>query len=316
LNLDPNGDGTPDVDGLPSQANLELAITQWAVDKVGPGRAFTLYLMDHGGLDVFYLNGRSETVRPDEIDGWLDDLETSVPGVNVNLIAEACHAGSFIDLAASVSQPGRVLIASTGAYAVAYASQEGAIFSDAFVMALEQDMSLYGSFQQGRSTAQIAHPDQTPWLDDDGDGIPNEEEDGQVAQRRGFAYAGTLPDEKWPPYIVWAQVRDLQNGQGVIEAEVQDNQGVLSVWAIVYPPSYTPPDPDETEELIQEDLLTVELLDSNGDDVYSAVYPSFGEVGVYRVVVYAVDQEGLEGRPRDLQVRIGWSVYLPMVVKH
>jgi len=57
------------------------------------------------------------------------------------------------------------------------------------------------------------------------------------------------------------------------------------------------------------------LLDTNGDDVYSAEYLSFDEIGAYRVVVYAVDQEGLEGRPRDLQVRTGWPLYLPLVLK-
>ena len=322
LNLDPDNNGWPDdVDALASRDNLKQAITQWAVDKVGPDRAFTLYMMDHGGYDKFYLNGPSQTVSPngdpddDDIDGWLDDLEAAAPGVNVNVIVDACHSGSFIDLVKSVSQPGRVVIASTGAYALAYASQNGAVFSDAFVEALGMDMSLYASFQEARWAVGQAHPDQTPWLDDDGDGMPNQPQDGQVAQRRGFAYAGTFIEEKWPPYVVWASVRDVQEGDGVIEAKVLDDLGVLSVWAVVYKPSYVPPDPGETEEMPQEDLSTATLLDLDGDDVYSATYEGFDEIGKYRIVVYAVDGEGLEGRPKEMEVIVGWRVYLPLVLR-
>jgi len=315
LNLDADGDGWDDVDVQANWTNLEQAITQWAVDKVGPDRAFTLYLMDHGGYDRFYLNGPSQKVSPDDIDAWLDMLETAAPGVKVNVIVEACHSGSFIDLVKSVSQEGRVVIASTGAYLLAHASQNGAIFSDAFVGALGRGMSLYSSFEEGKWTVQQAHPGQTPWLDDDGDGMPNEAEDGQEAQRRGFAYAGTLVEEEWPPYVVWAQVRDVEDGEGVIEAEVRDDQGVGFVWAVVYKPSYEAPDPEETEEMPQENLPTVTLLDQNGDDVYTGLYGGFDEVGEYRVVVYAVDNEELQGRPKEMVVRTGWLVYLPVVLR-
>jgi hypothetical protein len=316
--LDADDDGTPDVDAPPSPANLEQAITSWAVDKVGPDRAFTLYLMDHGGYDLFYLDGSTQTVSPDELDGWLETLEAAAPGVKVNVIVEACHSGSFIDSASAVeliqtvSKPGRVVIASTGAYALAYATDEGAAFSDPFLQALALDLSLYASFQEARWAVQEAHPDQTPWLDDDGDGVPNEGEEGEEAARRGFAYAGTFGDV-WPPYVVWAEIGEIQHGTGDITAEVRDDVGVSEVWAVIYPPSYQPPDPATTEELVLESLTTVPLSDTNGDGVYSAVYDGFDETGAYRVVVYAVDGEGLVGRPKGAEVH---RLYLPLVVRN
>jgi hypothetical protein len=177
-------------------------------------------------------------------------------------------------------------------------------------------MSLYGSFQEAQWSARQAHPGQIAWLDDDGDGRPNEPEDGGIAQRRGFAYAGTFIDEEQcPPYVVWAQVGDVAQGQGVIEAEVRDDVDVLSVWAVVYKPSYQPPDPEETEEMPQEDLPTVTLLDQNGDDVYSGVYEGFDERGMYRVVVYAVDGQELMARPQEIELRTSWALYLPMVLR-
>jgi hypothetical protein len=316
LNLDADGDGWSDVDAQPEGQKLAWAITQWAADKVGPERALTLFLMDHGGYDRFYLNGAAETVSPDEVDGWLDALEAAVPGVKVNVIVEACHSGSFIDLVKSVSGPGRVVITSTGAHALAYASQDGAVFSDALLAALERDMSLYGSFAEARASARQAHPGQVAWLDDDGDGLPNETEDGEEAQRRGFAYAGTFADEQWPPYVAWAQVRDVTGDQGVIEAEVRDDSDVSSVYAVIYKPSYQPPDPAETEEMPQEDLPTVTLLDPDDDDVYSGLYEGFGEQGTYRVVIHARDDDLVEARPLAIETRTHWSLYLPLVIRH
>jgi ligand-binding sensor domain-containing protein len=313
VTMDPDGDGTSDVDGLPTLVNLRQAITSWAVGKVGPGRPLTLYLTDHGNYDLFYLNGSTQTVSPQDVDGWLETLEASVPGVQVNVIVEACHSGSFIDSASAnrlvqtVSGPGRVVITSTAARNLAYASQEGAAFSDSFVQALGRGTSLYGSFQEARWAVQEAHPDQTPWLDDDGDGRPNQGADGQGAAGRGFAYAGALGDA-WPPYVVWAGIEE-----GVIEAEVRDDVGVSRVWAVVYPPSYQPPDPATTEELVQEGLPEVPLSDGDGDGVYSAVYSGFDEAGAYRVVVYAVDGEGLVGRPKGVEVH---QLYLPLVVSN
>lgn len=317
LNLDANQDGLPDVDASATKKNLELAITQWALDKVGRDRALTLYLMGHGTHDKFYLSGRTQTVSPDELDSWLDTLEAAVPGLRVNIIMEACHSGSVIDLNKSVSKPGRVVIASTGARRVAYASSNGAVFSHAFLSALKRGMSLYNAFEEGKWTAQEVHPDQTAWLDDDGDAVPNESEDGQQAQRRGFAYAGTFnSQEQWPPYIMWAKgPEQMEDGKGLIEAEVRDDQGVLSVWGVVYKPSYTPPDAEETEEMPQENLPTVTLLDTDGDGVYSAPYEGFNESGQYRIVVYAVDEDGLVGRPKELIVQTAGQLYLPMVIR-
>ncbi len=317
LSMDADGNGFPDdVDAAPDRTTLETVITTWAAGKqLGPERAFTLYLTDHGGGDKFYLNGPSQTVSPDDLDAWLSTLEAAAPGVRVNVIMEACHSGSFVD---SLGKQGRVVIASTAAHAVAYASQDGAIFSDTFLEALERGLSLFGSFQEAQWDAVTAHPDQISWLDDDGDGWPNTASDGLEASRRGFAYAGTFAaEEKWPPYVVWAHVRDLQDNEGVIEAEVRDDQRVDFAWAVIYKPSYTPPDPDVTEEMPKEILSTVTLLDPESDGIYSARYEGFDEVGEYRLVIYATDNEDLDARPRAVELVTGasWEMYLPVVVR-
>ena len=314
--LDADGDGTPDANGVSTKVNLQQAITQWAADKVDADHAFTLYMMDHGGYDVFYLNylnNQPEIVKSSELAGWLDELEAAAPGVEVNVILEACHSGSFIDPEQSISRLGRVVIASTGAYPLAYASQQGAVFSDAFLAALGRGMSLNSSFAEAKWAVGQAHPDQTPWLDDNGNGIPNEPEDGQEAARRGFAYAGTLTDAQWPPYIAWAGVNQRT---GLIEAEVrvQESKIISDVRALVYAPSYEPPEPGE--DMPQEDVPQVELDDPDGDGVYTAMHAGFVEPGVYRVVVYAVDDTGLNARPEEASSSDkSMAVFLPIVLK-
>jgi hypothetical protein len=311
--LDPDDDpSTTDVDGLPSQQELEFAITQWARDKVASSRALTIYMISHGGIERVYLNGVSEILAPDQLDGWLEQLESQVDNLPVNVIVETCHAGSFIDPMQSISQPGRVVMTSTGVYPLAYASQDGAIFSDTLIEGLGQGMSLYSAFEAARGVASTSHPDQTPWLDDSGDGIPNGSADGTEAQQRGFAFAGTFPAAQWAPYIVSAEVREVKEGQGVISAEVRDDQNITSVWAVIYKPSYQPPSSDN-EQLVEETLPTVTLLDSDGDGIYSAIYEGFDELGSYRIVVYATDNEELQGEPKE--VRVGAELYLPTILR-
>jgi hypothetical protein len=252
-------------------------------------------------------------VSPAQGDEWLAALEQAT-GARVNVIVDACHAGSFIDLPQKVSRAGRVVIASTGSQNVAYASPAGAIFSDYFLAALGQGQSLYNGFQSARAAVQIAYPDQTPWLDDDGNGIANETTDGQEAQRRGFTYAGTF-DSRWPPYV--AQVSGpavAPNGQGTIRAQILDDPDswIRRVWLVVYPPSYQPPSPGE--RLVNQTLPGAVLQDQGGG-WYAVTYTGFTERGVYRVVLFAEDSDGLEARGVALTVHVGPAGFLPLVMR-
>jgi PKD repeat protein/photosystem II stability/assembly factor-like uncharacterized protein len=304
----------PGVDASATAAHLQSAITSWAKDLVDADRPFTLYIMDHGAHDRLYLDKpQGEWITPQQLDNWLTQLETDRPGLKLNVIIDACYSGSFIDMAQTISKPGRVVATSTGAWNVAWASERGALFSDHFSAALGQGQSLYSAFQAAQWAVQLAHPDQTPWLDDDGDGTPNEAGEGQEAQQRGFAYAGTLADEEWPPYIVHASAA-VAFGQthGVIQAKVLDDVAVHRVWAVIYPPDYQPP--TASEEMVRETLPTIVLQDQ-GNGEYAAVYTGFDQIGVYRVVVYAEDDSLLEAQPMAVEVRTGWDVFLPIVLK-
>lgn len=302
----------PGVDGLPSAAVLQAAITTWAADKVGSDRALTLYIVDHGVQERIYLDKlRGEWVTPAQIDGWLDQLEAARTNLKVNVMVEACYAGSFIDNPQSLSGPGRVVVTSTGADRLAFASGAGALFSDHFLAGLGQGKSIFNSFEAASWATRAVRPWQTPWLDGDGDGIPNTSSDEIVASQRGFAYAGTLSDEGWPPHIESALLPSGIHGErGEIQATVRDDVSVKRVWAVVYPPSYRAP--TDSEELVKEVLPTLVLL-PQGQNSFAATYTGFDETGLYRIVIYAEDDEGLEARPLAVEISAGGRLFLPTI---
>ena len=82
--------------------------------------------------------------------------------------------------------------------------------------------------------------------------------------------------------------------------------------AVIYPPSYQPPDSDEA--LVYETLPAI-VLAEQGDDRYAAVYPGFDEMGVYRIVVHAEDDEGLAARPVAVEVQAAHGLYLPVLLR-
>ncbi len=303
------------VDVSATEANVEAAITQWADEQAATAQSLTIYMMDHGNNDLFYLDKRrGEWLTPSQLNGWLETLETLRPTLNINIIYEACESGSFISGDESISKPGRVVMASTDDVNLAWASDDGAIFSDHLLDGLRGGESLYTSFENARIAAQIAHPQQQPWIDADGDGNGTDDASQTVAAQRGFAFAGTFPDEIWPPFIAEMQaiVPDDQ-GRAVIRAQVRDDVAVDNVWAVIYPPSYQAP--TEGEELVQEALPTTVLLDQ-GNDWYGARYDGFREPGTYRIVIYADDNEDVDARPVSVSVTIaGGNLYLPLVAK-
>ncbi len=97
---------------------------------------------------------------------------------------------------------------------------------------------------------------------------------------------------------------------GEIWAQVQDDVEVRWAWAVVYPPSWEPPPPGD-ELAAEPPPLT---LQPRGLDWYAGLYAGLDEVGMYRIVVYAEDQDGQSARPKELQVQGCWPMHLPLVI--
>ena len=65
----------------------------------------------------------------------------------------------------------------------------------------------------------------------------------------------------------------------------------------------------------KEGLPTLRLQDGDGDGVYTGLYTGFDQMSIYRIVVYATDEDGQLSRPRELTVTTGWTVFLPGVAR-
>lgn len=316
LAADPNH---PHVNAAATVANLQAAITTWAVDKVGPDRALTLYLMDHGDQGRFYLDkSQNQAVTAAQLDDWLSQLEASQPGLKVNVIIEACYAGSFISQAETISQDGRVIITSTSDQDLAWASPLGALFSDYLIASLDRKASLASSFQQASSATARFHRSQVAWLDADGNGRHNEAADYTIAAQRGFGIVGTFPPPLvWPPHIDQvAAPTSIAQGRGVLRAQVRDDGSIKHVWAVIYPPDYRPP--NASAALVRDEdnasITTIRLSNAEGAGWYSGPYAGFDQPGAYRAVIYAEDDQGATAQPAVLEVQNGSQLFLPLVV--
>jgi hypothetical protein len=302
----------PGYDAAVSKESLRTAITTWAKDKVGSDGVLTLYLMDHGSPDTFYLDELSgQRLTPDDLNTWLTALETAAPTVKINVFIEACQSGSFIVKPGSISKAGRVVITSSNDESDAKASKDGAYFSDHLLTWLHQGYNLSVAFDEASSVARTIFSLQGAMLDADGDSVPNEFTDSNTAAKRSFAYAGTLGSE-WPPHIFSVQPpAAISNFRGVLVADVRDNVQVRQVWAIVYPPDYTAP--PTGQELQAETLPTFLLTPLDNGNRYAGEFTGFTQAGVYRIVVQAEDNDGLVARPVVIEVRTGRQVFLPLV---
>ncbi len=307
---DPDGDGASEVDAPASPAELQTAIQSWAVSRVGPGRPLHLYLMDHGLIEAFCTSGcgaGGQTV-PDDLDAWLSALEAASGVDEINIIIEACHSGSFIDRqagAGSVTRAGRVVITSTDRNNNAYASAQGAYFSDAFFSCLAASNTLKTCFEQARAAVLASGTSQSPWMDDNGDATFNSA-DGTIAQARYVAhFFGATP-----PQLVGASVA-VTGTTGTLSAQVaQGGEPVQLVWAAIYAPSFVEP----TETTLNLGVPTVRLDPVAGSPgTYRAVYPNgFTETGSYRVVFYAQDRASMQAQPAIVIVG-GHKMFMPLI---
>jgi hypothetical protein len=297
---DADGDGVPDTDGASTPAAIQEAVTVWAQSRVGPDKPFFVYLIDHGFVEKFCAAGCNDAgaITPKDLDGWLRTLEEATGVDQVTVVIEACQSGSFVDrdgnddpIKNSISREGRVIITSTGRENNAYASAQGAYFSDAFFSCVADSNNLKVCFDQAVSAVEATGVNQTPWLDDNGDGF-YDSGDGDVAQGRII----TRFFSSSRPQIANATLH-REGANGTLSAQViAGAEEIDLVWAVVFPPGFVEPD----NVTLNLNVPTVRLEPvPNEPGHYRFNYANgFLEEGDYRIVYYAQDRLGIHAIPR------------------
>jgi len=192
------------IDGLPTEAAVQDAISVWARDKMNTKPAnLYIVMVNHGGNEVFYIN--PDTISSTELDGWLDALQDPVTGLQgqaanqeIITILGFCKSGSFID---NLSGAHRVIITSAGPDESSYKGpddgdvdewgnilRDGEYFVTEFFKEASYGKSIKNCFKAattrieaftafGTGSANAANAPyydtamQHPVLDDDGDGV-------------------------------------------------------------------------------------------------------------------------------------------------
>jgi hypothetical protein len=294
--LDLDGDpGTSEVDGDATLANLQAAITQWALedannDSQPDATDVVLYLTDHGGDGTFLMNDQ-EVLTASQLDGWLATLEAAISG-KVTVVYDACRSGSFIPIANNK----RRVLASTQAANVAYFTSGGLMsFSNFFWSGILNGDSIGESFEDAWRGVKETPTTQTPQIDADvSDGSPNTQADRDAVNNVDIG-AGTA-NYLQAPVITSVSAGIDANDDVVLSASgVTDNNEISRVWAVLYDSGFQAGSA-ETPVL---DLPTVELQETPpGSGNYTGTYSGapLGS-GIYTAVFYAMDRLGNSSLP-------------------
>jgi len=298
--IDVDGDGIyNDVDKNLTGGNLSNAIKAWAKDA----NDVLIFMTDHGGDGVFLVNGATsslESLTAETLDGWLDDLQATMPG-QVVFVYDACQSGSFLPLLIPPDGKDRIVIASSLADEEAWFLNNGVLsFSYQFWTSIFLNSYLYKSFITGNN---MVSGSQTPLIDANGNGIGNEKEDRKLASGvivgRGRAAAST------PPVI--GGVSEEQTLYSVDTATLWANDifslnSIVRVWAVIAAPGSDLGSPD----VPVTSFPTVDLEDADNDGKYEGTYPDFTQKGIYEVTIYAMDSKGMNAIP--VRTRVNQTV--------
>ncbi len=282
LDLDNNG-APDDVDGDATNANMQQAITQWAADA----DSLVVYLVDHGGDGTFRMSG-SEVLPASDLDFWLDQLQATLPG-KVTIIYDACESGSFISQLTPPEGKQRIVVGSTSPGESAYFVTQGSIsFSSFFWTHIFNGLNVKESFTLAKDSISDAIAFQHPLLDDSGNGVGNEAEDGALAQNT-FIGNGTVIYGDIPVIGNVSPDKTINdtNSTSLFVFFITDDDEIARVWAVIRPPNYTQ---GSTYNPVYE-LPSLDLMPTT-EGKWEGTWDNFNIPGTYHIAIYARDRIG------------------------
>ena len=287
-NLDLDGNAKlDDVDAMPSNGALKTALETWTKGADN----LLVYMVDHGGDGQFRM-GKDEVMSASDFSGWFSTANQNASG-NTILIYDACRSGSFIPALASTADNNEnppIVITSSGDDESAYFTNNGTLsFSYQFWSQIQNGMTLRNAFFSTRNAIQFAYGNQTPLLDDNGNGIANEDDDGErskgIAIGSGIISAGDLPtmgNVTLEPSTLNGDASATLRSENVTDAD-----GIERVWAVISPPDFLVGNPENPVTNLP--TLTLKKTENS---TWEGQYTDFKATGTYKIALYAEDQHG------------------------
>ncbi len=282
------------VDDEPTIANLAYAINTWAHQNTQDA---VLYLVANGNQKTFGIN-QTENLSAGNLDVMLDDLQGSIPG-RVTVIYDATRSGSFLSSLRPPDGKERILITSTSSDQPAHFISDGNIsFSTFFWHQILNGANVRDAFIYAKRTMAALTQNQTPHLDDNGNGIGNEKTDGLLARYYAIGVQIMLAgDDPIIGSIISEQTVAVDGIATLWVDDVTTTGTIQKVWAVITPPGYSP----NPSSPVTDELDTVDLGYVSGSK-YQGTYNNFSINGTYQVDVYAMDTNGNVSMPKETTV--------------
>ncbi len=284
------------VDALPTLENLEDVLSRWAANDT---RDVVLYMIGNGGDGIFHINP-DQTLSADVLGEWLDNLQASIPG-KVTFIYDSCRSGSFFPL---LEGEDRILIGGSDAtQPVHFLSEGGVSFSKYFWSGVFDGESVRNAFISAKQSILFLCDNQTPQLDDNGNGIPNEQgKDGRFA-RNYFIGDGIMWADDEP---VIGNVSPEQNLNGEMSAliwakDITTTGTVAKVWSVITVPA----EEHEPDGCCITEMPTIDLLLNPETGRYEGTYNDFITDGKYLITIYAKDTNENVSMPANTKIYQG-----------
>lgn len=277
--IDIDGDGKfNEIDNYFTPERLEFGITEWASDA----KDVMIYMTGHGNDGVFRIN-EDGFLSASNFASWLYNLKSKIPG-NIVFVYDSCHSGSFMP---HIQTSGIITITSSRDSEPAFFTSFGQLsFSSFFFDGIFKGGNTYDSFVIAKNSTSFTHPTQTPLLDDNGNGLGNEDDDGKVAKTVFIGHSASMAAD-----IPTISSDAIHVSHSAINAFMISVDNVVSgnsierVWAVITPPAMETGDPSNPVL----DLPIIEL--EKGAFGYQGVFSEAVNQGEYNIAIFARDNK-------------------------
>ncbi|MCP4702596.1 MAG: PKD domain-containing protein [Gammaproteobacteria bacterium] len=271
------------------ETDLKAAFAEVA-EYLRPGQQFILYAHSHARFAYLDIRPSYKLSIP-HLRELLDSLPSAMGQI---VILDSCYSGYF---ATELAAPGRIVISSTDDSSQVW-NTEHLSFSDKFINALRRGESLGLAFDFARQELQnaVRFAGQVPWLEDDGDGLPNIG-DGQAADglyANGIYLGRETPVSSNPPEIIQVHPRAALDGTGaaaVLWVKTSPSaDAIRGVRAILLSPNVRAREYKGRKTVFAR--LETELVYNPALDRYESEYTAFCTDGDWEIWYQAQDNTG------------------------